>query len=265
MIPRIRLNELFPDWKTGGGIITAISEISGYTPPWAASVDETTLDIQYHGNHSGRKKISPLVGSLIDWSLVDWDTTPPDFSTAFGAADITILATVIKSMYSVNWSKLWATLEFSYNPINNYDMTEEISSTDNDTGTVTDVGSTVHGETVTTSDDVETSSEVTASQDGSVFGFNSETAVPSDSQEGSNTGSGTQNRDISEVHSGTDTQGNTRTNDLEHTKEQTLTRSGNIGVTTTQQMIAAERQTWIWQFFDVVFSDIDKIITSQVY
>ena len=48
--------------------------------------------------------------------------------------------------------------------------------------------------------------------------------------------------------------------------ERNLTRSGNIGVTTSQQMIQSERELYIWNFFlDVVFPDLDKIFTLKCY
>ena len=46
----------------------------------------------------------------------------------------------------------------------------------------------------------------------------------------------------------------------------TLTRSGNIGVTTSQQMIESERQLWLWNFFqNVVFKDICSALTLSIY
>jgi hypothetical protein len=46
----------------------------------------------------------------------------------------------------------------------------------------------------------------------------------------------------------------------------TLTRRGNIGVTTSQQMLQSERDLWVWNFFrDVVFPDLDYILTIPVY
>ena len=39
---------------------------------------------------------------------------------------------------------------------------------------------------------------------------------------------------------------------------ETLTRSGNIGVTTTQQMLTSERDLWKWNFFDQIFADLDR-------
>ena len=45
-----------------------------------------------------------------------------------------------------------------------------------------------------------------------------------------------------------------------------LQRSGNIGVTTSQQMIESERQLWTWNFFqNVVFKDITKMLALSIY
>ena len=45
-----------------------------------------------------------------------------------------------------------------------------------------------------------------------------------------------------------------------------LRRSGNIGVTTSQQMITSERELWLWHYFqDIVFKDIVKMLTLPLY
>ena len=45
-----------------------------------------------------------------------------------------------------------------------------------------------------------------------------------------------------------------------------LRRSGNVGVTTSQQMIQSEIDLWKWNFFqDVVFKDLSKSLTLSVY
>lgn len=48
--------------------------------------------------------------------------------------------------------------------------------------------------------------------------------------------------------------------------ETTHTRSGNIGVTTTQQMLQSEMNLWEWNFFyNVLFPSIDKLLTLSIY
>lgn len=67
----------------------------------------------------------------------------------------------------------------------------------------------------------------------------------------------TETKDLQDDHTGTETS----TGKVEHT----LHRHGNIGVTTSQQMITAERELWNWYFYDVVFADIDKYLATRVY
>ena len=47
------------------------------------------------------------------------------------------------------------------------------------------------------------------------------------------------------------------------TQERTLTRSGNIGVTTTQKMIREELEVRKYQFIEEVMRDIDKVLCSK--
>lgn len=44
-----------------------------------------------------------------------------------------------------------------------------------------------------------------------------------------------------------------------------LTRSGNIGVTTSQQMLQSEIDLRKWIFYDNIMIDIDKILTLSIY
>ena len=81
------------------------------------------------------------------------------------------------------------------------------------------------------------------------------------------TGTHTGNEDT--TYSGTTT--NTRTNNLTNTDnversiDRTLQRSGNIGVTTSQQMLESEIQLRQWNYFTQVFEDIDSILCLDVY
>ena len=45
----------------------------------------------------------------------------------------------------------------------------------------------------------------------------------------------------------------------------TLTRSGNIGVTTSQMMLQSSLELWKWNFFCDIFKDVDSIFTLSVY
>jgi hypothetical protein len=71
----------------------------------------------------------------------------------------------------------------------------------------------------------------------------------------------TETRNITDqtTHNTTDT----TTGENEVTR--TLTRSGNIGVTTSQQMIQSSIDLWQWNFFTQVFEDIDTLLTIATY
>ena len=145
------------------------------------------------------------------------------------------VAATILSICNTNWSKEWATLAAQYNPIENYSMTEEMT----DDETVSEYGK-IH----TREDNLKDESKT------AIYGFNSSEASDTGSGETSRTGS------VTDRDSGEDT----------HTRNYTLTRSGNIGVTTSQQMLQSERDLWKWNYFrDVVFPDLDKVLTMQIY
>ena len=73
-----------------------------------------------------------------------------------------------------------------------------------------------------------------------VYGYNSSTSVPADTASGS-------------IVNTTQT-------------ARSLTRSGNIGVTTSQQMIEQERKIALYDYFrEVVFPDLDKALTVPIY
>ena len=65
----------------------------------------------------------------------------------------------------------------------------------------------------------------------------------------------TQNQDLSRNESMTTTNKGT----------ETLTRKGNIGVTTTQQMVMQEVELRKHNLIDIMFNDIDSILTINLY
>ena len=56
------------------------------------------------------------------------------------------------------------------------------------------------------------------------------------------------------------------TDQYSDTDEHYLRRNGNIGVTTTQQMLESEIELWQWNFInDYVFKCADKLLTLPIY
>ena len=89
----MKLTEAFPNWLIGDGIFSELSKLS---VPW--STNSIDLDIEYFGNHSGDKIISPLVSKL----LVD---------VKLNSDSITRLASIIFSLNGDNWSRLYSALQ----------------------------------------------------------------------------------------------------------------------------------------------------------
>ena len=310
----IRVKDVFPNWLTSGGIFSKLQELN---IPWKEAGIATELDIDYYSNHSANKIVSGLVDNIV--------TNPPASSE-----NLATIAGVIFALYNSKWSKLWATMNFVYNPIENYNMVETMrgdekitayghvltreddlshtkTGTETETPDLTDLRTDdlTHTKTGTETETPDTEVNI----ENNVFGFNSSTAVPSDSNQRTETGTteteydtsetdtGTQTTthtgtnekeyDTSDTDTGTQTTTHTGTNEIEYdttesdtgsvtntesgrdveTRNYQLTRTGNIGVTTSQQMVEAERNLWrLWDFFRmIVYPDIDRILTIDIY
>ena len=258
-----RLNDVFPDWLSGGGIF---STLQTFPVPWKNENISAALDLEYHGNVSGDKIISPLVEKIKSGDTLT-------------ETEKTLLATSILAVCGVNWGKQWETMSFKYDPIENYSMKEQMTNDE----TIDAYGKThtrtenlTHTKTGTetrTPDLTDTTTpNLTTTSDNSVYGFNSNAAVPTGEQTQSSTGTstntrtGTDTQEYNTTDTDTGTQSETDGGQDTHTRNYTLTRSGNIGVTTSQQMIESERALWMWNFFqNVVFPDIDRVLTLQIY
>ena len=107
-LPVKTLIDAFPDWLSGEGIFSEMEDL-----PWEDEVSADLLDMDYFGNHSGWKKCSPLVYKLFD----------DDY--ALSDADREKLAALVTSKFLPNWIALWNTYHFDYDPLNDYDITEE--------------------------------------------------------------------------------------------------------------------------------------------
>lgn len=188
------------------------------------------LDFEYFGNRSGTKVTSPLVDTLLrSYGLKELDKQARQR-----------LASIIFNKYGLNWNKLYETLLAEYNPIENYNM-REVESPELERKITGKQNSKIAQTT-----DNGTSRDL--------YGFNSTQAKPVDK---------------GNAHIEVTTEGKEKDNYQESTEQQTgkrtLTRSGNIGVTTSQQMLESERKLWLWSLVDQVYGDVDEILTSNYY
>ena len=253
----VQLNDVFKDWLTGGGIFSALNT---YDVPWKNDINALLLDIEYHGNYSGSKNVSPVIRRIMDADNTDGITS----------ARKTTLANMIFSMNKTRWERLWDTLDADYNPISNYDMTEtetvetEVDNTRHNTGTVTDAntGTQTNANTGTVTD------AATGSETAQRYAFNSSTGSNTAGATSTNGNTRTDNTTETRTDNLTETRTDnlTETEDLNRSESRSLSRSGNIGVTTSQQMLTQEREVNIWNiFYSVIFPDVDKILTIATY
>lgn len=233
MIHSERLSEVLADTQ---GIFTQI--MTAHIVPWAEDTDITgaLLDFEYMLNQSGEKLISPAVKKL----LSDGELSTENFNK---------LCDVVWMMYGKRWERLWEVLTAQFDPITNYDLSETkyIDHGHVETNSGTDTTNRTGTDTVTHTGDTE--SEISA--------FNSSTYQDSSKDTQNTTDLDTRNMSDALVH------GHVLTNSGRDTE--TLTRSGNIGVTTSQQMLESSLELWKWNYFSDIFRDIDSIFTITTY
>lgn len=139
--------------------------------------------------------------------------------------------------FGLKWYKIGQAIISNYKPLENYDM-EEIR-TPNLTENVTRKQAT----------DV----NVHQSTESGIYGFNSTESQPTATGDGDTHTTGIKNNNETE-----DVKSNTGT--------ESLTRHGNIGVTTSQQMLESEivlREKH--NFVEMIFRDIDSVLCLKVY
>lgn len=243
--------------------------LQSYDVPWKEDNINLELDSYYMYVRSGNKQISNLINVFISTDTHKLSNESLDF-----------IANILFSMYGKKWVKLWNTMELEYNPISNYDMTEsmidditERVNTENINETIESESELIHGKTDTTTNNLLSTENNNKTSVRDVQGFNSSDFIPSDKLEENTVDATTQDTGTQTVATtGTDTNTNNtgketvRENNDTSTRNYTLTRSGNIGVTTSQQMIESERKLWMWDYFkSVVFPDLDNALTIEYY
>lgn len=157
-------------------------------------------------------------------------------NSAMPDSGYSLLAGVIWAHFGKPWTKMYEALIEEYDPLKNYDMTEH-----EDNEIIDDALTNVSGSN--------TNNRTTVNSSHNVYGYNSSSATPSESDS---------------VSTGVDTDIDT---DYDNTRtiDRTLTRSGNIGVTTSQQMLESELNLRAYRFFERVYKDVDSILTLPIY
>lgn len=187
------------------------------------------------------------------------------------------------------WQKLYETTQYEYNPIWNVDgkvvedrdlkgtdyLTDDHTTTRTHTDTITRTNNNTDTRTHGLTDTI--THGLTVTTDNSVYGYNSSTKAPESEQVAAQSGTTTdaQSGTTSDAHTGTITDAHTgsitdkdtgtRKHDTSDNGKVTTTRTGNIGVTSTQSLIAEQREIVKLNIFDVIIKDFDNRFILKVF
>lgn len=134
--------------------------------------------------------------------------------------------------HQYNWKKLYDTTLLEYNPIENYDRMEEWNDTDTESGSTTVTNEIMNSGTVT--------EQNTAFNAGLA-----DHAKEISDNDTTNNGTGTNKRDAIHSRSGR--------------------AHGNIGVTTSQQMIQSEREVALFNIYDIIAESFVENFCLMLY
>ena len=256
----MKLNEKIID--PSYGIFTAIANLDD-SLPWLKGISND-LDVEYLYNQSGEKELT-LLGFKCELNQI---------------------AHVCLNKFGDNWNRLYdAYVTKQYEPIENYSMTEIETPDLSDIRTSSKTHSGTNKNTIKTDvDDANNretmqSTDITTTDNGKtgIYGFNSgDESVPSDSSDTTNKVIGSMDKNkimesnntitsTSETNDGTVSNTETETDTNKHTGTRTLTRSGNIGVTTSQQMLQSEIELRKWNLYNRMFEDVDSVLVQELY
>lgn len=205
---------------------------------WLQIEDKNSLWINYLYNHSGNKEESCLLSNYVFVNENSLD----------------ILNNIIKNIYLDKWNKLYNVLNSEYNPIENYNRVENttINNTGNETNNETISNSEVFTGGHTNNNTNENTHKISA--------FNDEN-FSNDSNDVNNSTDEFTYNDETKTNKGT----NTLTKTNKGTNKTQSTISGNIGVTTTQQMIVSEIELRKYNLVNEFYSDLDNLLTIGIY
>ena len=268
-----KMIDVYSNYPTDGGVFSPMSNA-----PWADTMSGTNLDILYLDGHSGERYCS----NFINHRLNDSDVLSSD--------NRTLISNIIWAMFGIQWTRLWATMKpAEYDPLTNYNMEETLEGTESstrtpdltkgDTGTVQTTGQDKRTPNLTKANTgtVKNEGSGTSTNQNGIWGFNSSTSVPSDMSDGTATNENTTTSNLSETETGTDTTDRTSTDTYNRSYTETgtdttagtssrkLTRTGNIGTNTFQNLLQQERNIWMYNFFEQVFKDVDSVLTIPIY
>lgn len=193
---------------------------------------------------------SPDCGNILLYKYGERSFYKPDNSVLSDYGFLLKLWRIWLDGNKTDYLKMYAAVESEYNPINNYDSTEKTT--------------TQHGHILTDKSQpgVKTTSTnefepgITDTTESSIYGYNSAAASDADKVVNTKTGKDTNTNTIERTGFDTDTHTHSGTDTV------TTEKSGNIGVTTSQQMIESEVTLRLKDYVDrIIKCFIDEYTT----
>ncbi len=168
--------------------------------------------------------------------------------------------TIWSNKYQINWKKLYDTTVLEYNPIENYDRMEDWTDTDDETSTSARDNTRNTTNTVKSTRTNEVMNSVNVTDQNTAFN-----AGLADHAKQITDGDTTENGSITNTETGKDTE-NENVNGGRTGKHTRVGRAhGNIGVTTSQQMIQSERDLVVFNLYDVIAESFIENFCLMVY
>ena len=168
--------------------------------------------------------------------------------------------TIWSNKYQINWKKLYDTTVLEYNPIENYDRMEAWTDTDDETSTSArdNTRNTTNSVKSTSTNEIMNSVNVTDQN----TAFNTGLA---DHAKQITDGDIKENGTITNTETGKDTENESVNGGRTGKHTRNGRAHGNIGVTTSQQMIQSERDLVVFNLYDVIAESFIENFCLMVY
>lgn len=168
--------------------------------------------------------------------------------------------TIWSNKYQINWKKLYDTTVLEYNPIENYDRMEDWTDTDDETSTSARDNTRNTTNTVKSTSTNEIMNSVNVTDQNTAFN-----AGLADHAKQITDGDTTENGSITNTETGKDTENENVNGGRTGRHTRTGRAHGNIGVTTSQQMIQSERDLVVFNLYDVIAESFIENFCLMVY
>lgn len=168
--------------------------------------------------------------------------------------------TIWSNKYQINWKKLYDTTVLEYNPIENYDRMEDWTDTDNETTTSARDNSRNTNNTVKSTSTNEITNNMNVTDQNTAFN-----AGLTDHAKQITNGDTTENGTFTNTETGKDLESESVNGGRTGRHTRTGRAHGNIGVTTSQQMIQSERDLVVFNLYDVIAESFIENFCLMVY